>query len=331
MPENPLISIVIASYAFDRLKDITELLDSINAQTYKNVETILIVERSKDLYNGIISYIQQKKILNVKPLFNEKEPGLSSSRNLGIRQSTGEIVAFIDDDALLFSDWAEELIKTFGDKRAVGVTGPAILKWEDSPAPVWFPEEFDWITGGTGWFAGDKKREVRNVWGMNMSFLKEALNKYQFLLGHDASADGAKVGLEGDDTELSLRIHKGTGRPIIYNPSVKVYHKVYAKRLTKKFVRQKSYWQGYTKAVLRKNFKREKQEENVLTTEYTLLRRILFKLLPSIAGRFFVHPVVACKKLSFTCRVMYHIGLGYFSGRITFLGNITRKSYGASH
>jgi hypothetical protein len=39
--ESPRIPIIITSYTMDRLKDITELLDSIQGQTYKNIEVML--------------------------------------------------------------------------------------------------------------------------------------------------------------------------------------------------------------------------------------------------------------------------------------------------
>jgi len=51
--KQPLLSIVITSYTLDRLKDITELLDGIKAQTYDNTETILVIDRSVELFEQI--------------------------------------------------------------------------------------------------------------------------------------------------------------------------------------------------------------------------------------------------------------------------------------
>ena len=54
------ISIVIASYTIDRLRDITELLDSIQLQTYPNIETLIVTERSPELADSIRRYIAEK-------------------------------------------------------------------------------------------------------------------------------------------------------------------------------------------------------------------------------------------------------------------------------
>jgi len=123
--EQPLLSIVITSYTLDRLKDITELLNSIKAQTYAHVETILVVERSMELLDRLKQYVAEKAIPQAKVVFNHGERGLSAARNLGVAQSSGKILAFIDDDAFPFSDWAEQIVKTYDDDTVIGVTGSA--------------------------------------------------------------------------------------------------------------------------------------------------------------------------------------------------------------
>jgi len=52
----PKVSIITTSYTLDRLKDITELLDGMHAQTYKNIETLVITERSPELNESIKAY-----------------------------------------------------------------------------------------------------------------------------------------------------------------------------------------------------------------------------------------------------------------------------------
>jgi len=132
------ISIAIPCHESHRLKDVTELLDSIEAQTYKNIETIIVTEGSPELTQSIRAYISEKGYPNVQVLYNEAEPGSYPSRNLGIRQTTGEIIAFVDDDTLLFPGWAEEIAKTYGDDSLItGVTGPILPLWEQD-SMTWF-------------------------------------------------------------------------------------------------------------------------------------------------------------------------------------------------
>ena len=173
MDNQPLLSIVVTSYTMGRFKDICGLLDSIKVQTYPNIEIILVAERSQELVEKIGMYVTEKSILNLKVLFNEREQGLSPARNLGIKYASGDIVSFVDDDVVLFPNWAEEMVKTYKDDSIIGVTGSALPLWEDKPL-LWFPKEFYWIISCTAWCDWNEITSVRSVWGENMSFREEA-------------------------------------------------------------------------------------------------------------------------------------------------------------
>ena len=332
--QNPTLSIVITTYSPDRLKDIGELIGSLQSQTYDHIlEIVFVVEQSIELRDGIQIYIDNMSVHNARIIFNSERLGICAARNLGARQAQGNIVAFTDDDALPYPDWAEEIVRTFDDESVIGVTGPAIPLWENQ-STSWFPEEFYWIVGGTTWFDGDKMRPVRNAWGMNMSFRKEAFDSCQFAvdLGISQGANKAgKVGLVGDDTEFSMNLIRITGKLIIYNPKVRVRHKVYSYRLTPLFIRRHAYWQGYTKAVLKKLYGKNAQKNNAMEmeTEYRLLKRILLRLLPGTFLGFFRHPFIAWKKFCLTVSVLFHFSLGYFSAALPALGTYTRKAYGS--
>ena len=60
---------------------------------------------------GYVTYIRQKGMF------------LPNARNCGILKSTGEIVAFLDDDAIPSYDWLEEIIKTYEMDEMVGGVG----------------------------------------------------------------------------------------------------------------------------------------------------------------------------------------------------------------
>ena len=310
MAERPLLSIIITSYTLDRLKDISELLDSIKAQTYDYTETILVVERSVELFSEVKRYAVEKTIPNVKVVFNYGEPGLSSARNLGIKEARGEIIAFIDDDALPFPDWAEEIVKTYDDDSVIATTGPVLPLWEGKSAD-WFPKEFDWILGGTDFSDMTEKQEVRNVWGMNMSFRKEAFD----LAGTFSASIGGIQGqrLHGEEVELSLRIKRKTKRGIAYNPKVRVKHKMHEDRLTSRFTARSSYWIGYTKHMLKKLYPEGDEGKNILSVEHQLLKHIFARFFPETLRGFFLNPVIAWHKLSVAFVALFFVALGYFS------------------
>ena len=314
MTEQLLLSIVVTSYTMDRLKDIIELLDSIKAQTYPNIETILIVERSTELLDRLKQYVAEKAIPQAKVVFNHGERGLSAARNLGVAQASGKFLAFIDDDAFPFSDWAEQIVKTYDDDTVIGVTGPSIPLWEDKKL-AWVPEEFYWIIGGSGYSDWTEKREVRNVSGTNMSFRRDAFDLcglFLTQLGAKGGGESGKHELVGDETEFSIRAGRKTGKRTLYNPKVKVQHRVYKFRVSPAFIARRAYWEGYTKAMFKRNFHDESSTDKLLRVEYQLLRRILTRLLPSILLGLFSHPVIAMRRLSITINAVFFVAAGYF-------------------
>lgn len=316
------LSVVITAYTVDRLNDVLKLLDNLKAQTYQNFEVIIVIEGSKLLSHQIESHINQIQIANTELIFNRDEGGASASRNIGIRKSGGEIIAFIDDDALPLADWAEKMVESYTSEDIIGVTGPAVPLWEDT-SMSWFPDELHWILSCTSWFECNEIIDVRHAWFQNASFAREAFATAGYLdeaLGPKDSAGGFKQresagGIIAEDLELSLRVKKRTGKRIIYNPAVKVWHKVDKKRLTVKYIRLWAYWMGSSKREVKRLY--PQKDKNILDSEQQLLKRILFRLFPDIFKTFFTHPVVAWHKLRVTVVALFFVALGYLSSGFT--------------
>ena len=309
----PTLSIVITSYTLDRLNDITELLDSLNNQTRNPDEIIVVVEKSGELFEQIKRYAEEKPLLNTRVVFNNGEPGLSAGRNLGIKEATGDIIAFIDDDALPSPDWAEEMVKTYQDDSVIGVTGPAIPLWEDE-SMAWFPEEFYWIIGCTAWYTDNRVNGIapmRNVWGMNMSFRREAFDSAGVFSNNIGGIQGRR--LHGEEVELSLRVKGKTGKRIVYNPRVKVQHKVSKSRLSIKSIARSSYWIGHTRPMLKRLYPQTEADTNFLDIEYRLLKRILTRLFPSILKDIFKNPVSAWHRFWVMVIALSSVAFGYLS------------------
>jgi glycosyltransferase involved in cell wall biosynthesis len=301
----------------ERLRDIFELLDSIKVQTYPNIETLLVVERSKELLNKVNSYTAKKNIPNLKVLFNDGEPGASAARNLGIAQTKGDIIAFIDDDAVAYPDWAEKMIETYKDDSVVGVTGPAFPLWQDKPIS-WFPEEFYWVFSCSAWAEWNELTEVRNVWTMNASSRRNTFVKGGLFSTSIGPRSGSMAGRKTDiseDVELSLRVRKATGKRIVYNPAVKVKHRVDTNRLKLEYVVRWSYWVGYSKQKIKRFY--SDNRNNVLSQEHKLLKRIITRLFPSLVTGFFRHPISSWRRLLITVSVLFCVATGYLAAFFT--------------
>ena len=88
------ISVIVPVYNVE--KYISKCLDSILNQTYKNIEIIIVNDGSTDK-SGLICDEYAKKYDNIK-VFHKKNGGVSSARNLGIDNSSGKYIAFVDPD-----------------------------------------------------------------------------------------------------------------------------------------------------------------------------------------------------------------------------------------
>ncbi|MBA7661603.1 hypothetical protein ES703_69623 [subsurface metagenome] len=308
MAGRPLLSVIITSYTTERLGDIYELLDSIKTQTYPGVETIFVAERLTELLDKVKAYASNKDTLSLKVIFNSGEPGLSAARNLAIREAKGDIVAFVDDDVVLSPDWAEEMIKAYQGDSIIGVTGSALPLWEDE-SMSWLPEELYWIISCTAWCQWNEVREVRNAWGMNMSFRREAFEQ----CGLFFNEFGFHKGPIAEDNEFSQRVKAKTGKNIIYCPRVRLWHRVHKYRLSPQFIKERAYWIGRSRRMLLRFYPEAEKGKDLLSQEHQLLRRIFTRLFPNILKTFFTNPVIAWRKLVATVVALTFITLGYYS------------------
>ncbi|WP_051180457.1 glycosyltransferase family 2 protein [Selenomonas ruminantium] len=101
----PLISVIVPVYNVE--KYLRQCVDSILAQTYPNIEIILINDGSTDSSAKICDYFKNK-YKNVSVIHQENK-GQASARNKGIDASHGEYIGFIDSDDWIEPDMYEKL------------------------------------------------------------------------------------------------------------------------------------------------------------------------------------------------------------------------------
>lgn len=101
-----LVSIIIPAY--NEEKKISECLESLLSQTYKNIEIIVVNDGSKDSTLKILKEYE-KKYKNIKAL-SKSNGGISSARNLGVKYSNGEYISFVDGNDIVTEDFIESLV-----------------------------------------------------------------------------------------------------------------------------------------------------------------------------------------------------------------------------
>ena len=114
MPTQPLVSIIVPIYNTARY--LPACLDSIIAQTYQNLEIILIDDGSTD-HSGQIADNYAKKDSRIK-VAHQKNQGQSAARNLGLTMVKGEYVSFLDSDDEIKPTFIKELLAPLASSNA---------------------------------------------------------------------------------------------------------------------------------------------------------------------------------------------------------------------
>lgn len=109
-PFEPLVTIIVASYNYD--KYISETLNSLINQTYKNIEIIVIDDGSTDNSINIIkNYMQKDARIRLITHPNQENKGLAQSIKTAVENSKGKYIAFCESDDYLKLNHIEEKIK----------------------------------------------------------------------------------------------------------------------------------------------------------------------------------------------------------------------------
>lgn len=113
---NPLISIIVPTYNVE--KYIRTCIESILAQTYRNIEVIIVNDGSTDQSLAVISDLICSHH-NVK-VINQKNQGVSVARNTGIDVATGKYITFVDPDDKIMPDFVSSLYQ-IADKTGADI------------------------------------------------------------------------------------------------------------------------------------------------------------------------------------------------------------------
>lgn len=236
-------------------------------------EVLVVDNNSSDGTREVVKRFRESHPGLARYLF-EPQQGKSHALNSAIRESRGEILAFVDDDVAVEPNWLTNLTSVLRDREWAGAGG-RILPQADFSPPRWLALKGPYNMGGVlcaQFDLGETPGELTEPpYGTNMAFRKEVFKRY----GEFRTDLGPRPGseLRNEDTEFGRRIFAG-GEKLFYAPSAIVYHSVPEERVRKEFFL--AWWYAYGRAF--------KREEGLPTTRVWGIPRYYFTL-PSIALR----------------------------------------------
>jgi GT2 family glycosyltransferase len=197
----PRISVVVCSH--NGARTIRDCCEALRRLDYPNYEVIVVDDGSADDTAAIAHHYDVR-------LIRTPNRGLSSARNTGLAAATGEIVAYLDDDAFPDPHWLTYLAATFLSTAHAGVGGPTIAPAGDGP----IAECLARAPGGPVHVLVTD-REAEHILGGNMAFRKACL---QAIGGFDPRFRTA-----GDDVDLCWRL-QDRGWTLGFHPAAMVWH-----------------------------------------------------------------------------------------------------------
>jgi GT2 family glycosyltransferase len=236
------ISVVVCAFTTERLPVLEEALDSLRAQTLQAKQLILVVDHSPELLAEA-----QRRWPDVEIVANRERQGLSGARNTGVSVASGDVVAFLDDDAVAQPGWLAALLEPYSDPEVIGVGGRTDPGWATS-RPHWFPTEFDWVIGCT--YTGRNPGAVRNLLGGNASYRRTLFENAGFAQ-HIGRSSQYRRPLACEDTEFCIRVNQAQPKGVfLYADRAVIVHKVPPAREKFAYFRTRCFAEGVSKGLV---------------------------------------------------------------------------------
>jgi len=296
--------VVICTYTENRWLQLKKSVASVEVQTSPPIEIIVCVDHNDKLLRKSEEYFGKERPAEAIPLIvlaNKYDGRLGAARNTGAELASGEVLAFLDDDAAAARDWLERLIAPYDDEQ-VGAVGGAPLPVFEVGRPRWFPPEFDWVFGCAYRGLPLIRAPLGHLIGANMSARRSALREVGgFHSDHE------------DDMDMSHRIAHAQYR-VLYEPLAIVHHFVPTARTKWQYFWRRCYFVNQAKVQVFANM----QEASSLGAELAFVTRtltmgVLAEIRDIIRGDLYglarVGAMIAGIALA---------GLGHLSGKLRF-------------
>lgn len=263
MLNSPLVSIIVPNY--NNAKYLTDCIESIQNQSYKNIEIIIVDDCSTDNSMSILTELSNK-YNNIIIYKNEKNRGVSYSRNLGIIKSSGDFFSTLDPDDQYYSDKIElEVKKIISKPNEDIIVYSGFNSVNENLEPIPFKAKLTNFNAVNGWIYKKlcymvipvprdmlmKKDQFISVGGFNESmslyedwdFKLRLAKKYKFLF---SGSKGVKYrrhssGLSSVDFNKHLEIMLRIFNKYTENPNISLFTLINSKGNLSKIVKSICY------------------------------------------------------------------------------------------
>jgi glycosyltransferase involved in cell wall biosynthesis len=264
------ISVIICTYNRARIfRETLESFLSVQLPSDATTELLIVDNNSKDDTAAVAEEFRQRAPALIRYV-HEPTPGLSYARNCGIRATTADLVAFVDDDVYFEPTWLVEMLKLFREHPEAMCAGGRSIPLFEAGRPEWVSDNLLTLYGSTN--SGDAvKRMVypEHPFGLNMMFRRRVFDTVG-LFDPSLGRIGTSL-LSNEETELFYRIHNAE-LPVLYTPHAVLHHRIAPERTQKQWVLKRYYWQGVSDVAFRRIIERPGRIQLAREAQRTLTR-----------------------------------------------------------
>jgi glycosyltransferase involved in cell wall biosynthesis len=202
-------------------------------------EIVVVNNNSTDDTTSVLETATRTLGLNLRSSFEGRQ-GASYARNRALRESTSEIVCFLDDDVEVDPEWLQAVVLAFNDHQAALVGGRSYLIYPEE-RPSWLGPRLEIPLSLCDYGMARMVNPDVGLFGLNFS-----VRRIPAVAVGGFSTDLGRFGknlLSGEDTDLQRRIREAGGT-VIYEPNAVVGHRVHLARLRRRWFINRAYWEG---------------------------------------------------------------------------------------
>jgi glycosyltransferase involved in cell wall biosynthesis len=228
------LSVLLCTY--NRARNLGPALESVAASQLPDGvdwEVLVVDNNSSDRTREIIERYCRRYPQRFRYVFEGRQ-GKSHALNTGVRESKGDVLAFMDDDVTVEPTWLQNLTRPLENCSWAGCGG-RIRPPENVSMPAWISLEGEHSVAGilALFDRGPTPCALAEPpYGTNMAFRREMFEKYGLFRTDIGPSPGSEI--RGEDTEFGLRLMKA-GEKLLYEPSAVVYHEIPEGRLRKQY------------------------------------------------------------------------------------------------
>jgi glycosyltransferase involved in cell wall biosynthesis len=244
--------ITVAVPTHNRSRRLRETLDSIAALETPagfTAECVIVDNNSTDDTGAVAEEFAESARIPTRCVFEPRQ-GSSYARNRAVVEARGDFILFIDDDAVAEPRWAVEMIAAMERRKLDAACGMVIARW-GKPPPRWLgPSVYIKLAvhneAALNAAPPAASETIHNYYSANVGFRRKTFA----LFGNFREELGVVGGnpMSGEDTELFERIMR-RGGVMGFVPAARVHHLIPPERMTRGYLRRKSYAFGFGSAV----------------------------------------------------------------------------------